>query len=189
MLDAARALLVERGYAATTVADIATAAGVAPATVNAAFGGKSGVLKHLIDIAIVGDDQPVPLAERDSVAAIAAEPDARRQCVMLAALVAEVHERLGPLQDVLVQASGADPQVRRQVDEANQGRHAGMAEFVACVEPEALAAGLTAGQATDAVWALTDAKLYLGLVVERGWSKDDYVQWLGSQLAAALLAD
>jgi AcrR family transcriptional regulator len=189
MLDAAQRLFVANGYAATTVADIAKAAGVAPATVNAAFGGKAGVLKHLVDVAIVGDDEPVPLAEREAVAAITAEPDARRQCAMLATLIADVHERFGPLQDVLTQAAGADPQVRQQVEEAQRGRRTGMAEFVACVQPAAIRPGLTAERATDAVWALTDPRLYLGLVVERGWSKDDYTRWLGAQLASALLAD
>jgi len=189
MLDAARSLFVDQGYAATTVADIADAAGVAPATVNAAFGGKAGLLKQLVNVGIVGDDAAVPLAERDIVAAIAAEPDASRQCTMLASLIADVHERLGPLQDVLLQAAGTDPQVRAQVQLDQRGRREGMAEFVSTINPSVLKPDLTAEHASDAVWALTDPRLYVGLVLERGWRKDDYQQWLGAQLASALLAD
>jgi AcrR family transcriptional regulator len=188
MLDSARMLFVERGYAATTVADIAAAAGVAQATVNAAFGGKAGLLKHLVDVGVVGDDAPVPLAEREVVAAIVAEPDPARQCAMLASMTADIHERLGPLQDVLLQAAGADPQVRLQVERSQQDRRTGMSQFVAAVEPSALKPGLTPARAADVVWALADPRLYVGLVLERGWSKSDYEQWLGDQLASALLA-
>jgi len=189
MLDAARTLFADRGYAATTVAEIAAAAGVAPATVNAAFGGKAGLLKQLVDIAVAGDEEPVRLADRPVTAAIAAEPDPSRACDLLASLVTDIHGRLGSLHHVVQQAAGTDPQVRAHVDREQRGRREGMAEFVATLDPAHLAPGLTADRAADTVWALTDPHLYTALVQERGWTTTDYRHWLANQLTAALLSD
>ena len=64
ILDVARAAFVDQGYAATTLADIATAAGVSVETIYKAFGNKPGLVKRIVDIAIVGDDEPRSLEER-----------------------------------------------------------------------------------------------------------------------------
>src|SRR5688572_25206086 len=63
------------GYAATSVAAVARDAGVSSQTVYNVFGTKSALLKAAYDIAVVGDDDPVPLAERPDVRALYAEPD------------------------------------------------------------------------------------------------------------------
>src|SRR5438445_12171483 len=79
VVDAARVRFLDRGYAATTIADIAGDAGVSVETVYKAFGNKAGLLKALFDVAIVGDHEPVPLEGRDMVARIQAEPDGREK--------------------------------------------------------------------------------------------------------------
>jgi AcrR family transcriptional regulator len=187
ILDAARDLFIAQGYAATTMTDVAARAGVAVATANAAFGGKAGLLKRLIDVGIAGDDEDVPVGDREEARAIATEPDAHQQCVMLARLVGDVHQRLAPMMTVLEQASGVDEQVRQDIAKDQAGRRAGMAEFVASIAPDALRPDVDADRAADAVWALTETRVFIGLVHERGWSVDDYVAWLGRQLEAALL--
>src|SRR5215211_1427456 len=75
VLEVARERFLADGYAATTLASIATAADVSVETINKAFRNKAGVLKAMFDVAIAGDDEPVPIAERGFVAAIQAEPD------------------------------------------------------------------------------------------------------------------
>jgi len=185
ILEAARLLFVERGYAATTVADIAASAGVAPATVNAAFGGKAGLLKRLVDVAIVGDEEPLPVSQREIARQIADERDPRRQISLLVGSLTATHERLADLQAVLVQASGVDAEVRTEAARSEERRRHGMGEFVALVDPASLSTD--AQTAADAVWALTEPRLYLGLVRERGWSPDQYRTWLVGQLEAALL--
>src|SRR5258706_7249472 len=57
-------LFVERGYASTSLADIATAAGVARPTVFAAFGSKAALLRQVLDQALARDDAPVAVADR-----------------------------------------------------------------------------------------------------------------------------
>ena len=65
ILRAARDLFVRDGYQATTLADVADAAGVAHRTVYVRFGTKADLLKRTIDMAIVGDLAPVDVMHRD----------------------------------------------------------------------------------------------------------------------------
>jgi len=187
IIDAGRQLFVERGYAATTVADIAAAADVAPATVSAAFGGKAGLLKTMLDVGIAGDDEPVPIAERQIAADVAAEPDPGLQMELLASFVTGVHVRLADLNDVMVQASGVDEQVRADLAWRQGKRREGMAEFVQLVDEGAFAPGIDRDRAADIVWALCESRIFSGLVRERGWTPDEYRDWLAAQLSGALL--
>ena len=122
ILDAGRVLFVERGYASTTMGDVAARAGVSTATAAAAFGGKAGLLKRLVDIAIVGDDEPVPVRERQVAADVAASTDPREQLDLLAAFITEAHGRLAALVDVMQQASGSDPEVFADLERLQRGQ-------------------------------------------------------------------
>src|SRR5690242_15455181 len=78
IVDGATELFVERGYAATTLDQIAKDAGVAVQTVYFHFRNKATVLKQILDVAAVGDDEPVPLLDRPWARRVRDEPDARR---------------------------------------------------------------------------------------------------------------
>ena len=93
ILDAAESLFLTHGYGATTIAAIAEEAGVAVDTVYGTFGSKKGVLKSLMDVRVVGDDEAVPLLQRDEPKAAAAEADQHRRVEMVAAGIAAIHER------------------------------------------------------------------------------------------------
>jgi hypothetical protein len=64
VVAAAAELFISRGYASTTLADVAGAAGVARPTVFAAAGSKAALLKLVLDQALSGDDEPVAVADR-----------------------------------------------------------------------------------------------------------------------------
>src|SRR3982074_897880 len=74
ILEAARALIVENGYRATTTAAVAALAGVNVDTVYALVGRKSMLLRELIEQAISGTDHPIATEQRAYVQAIRAEP-------------------------------------------------------------------------------------------------------------------
>ena len=74
----ARRLFLERGYAGTTLAAIAAEAGLSVETVFKGFGNKPGLVKAVFDVSIVGDDEPVPLMERDKIRRMRAEADPHR---------------------------------------------------------------------------------------------------------------
>jgi AcrR family transcriptional regulator len=187
VLEAATRLMSDRGYAGTTVADVAEAAGVSVPLVYAAFGNKAGLLKRIVDVAIVGDTEPVALRERPAVAAIKAASSARARCDLNAQLIASVHERTADLAAVLRDAAGTDPEVAALGERLEAGRRDGMAEFVSVLAAAGhLRTGMDPGKAADLVWVLTDPLIYQRLVVQRGWSTGEYENWLGSAMYDAV---
>src|SRR5687767_15998987 len=75
VLESARNLFLERGFAATTMPDIASAAGVSVQTVYKVFGNKTGLAKAVFDFAIAGDDEPVPMLQRETLQRVQAAAD------------------------------------------------------------------------------------------------------------------
>ena len=62
--SAATALFLAQGYAATSMRAVALAAGVAEKTVYLQYATKTALLKEVVETAIVGDDDEVPVAAR-----------------------------------------------------------------------------------------------------------------------------
>ena len=75
VLDAARVRFLRDGYAPTTLNDIAADAGVSVQTVYKTFADKGGVLKAVFDVTLAGDDEPIPIAEREIIQRVIREPD------------------------------------------------------------------------------------------------------------------
>ena len=77
VLRAALDRFLEQGYSSTTIAQVAGDADVSVETVYKTFGNKAGLLKAVFDVAVAGDDEPVPMVERDDIQRVIAEPDGR----------------------------------------------------------------------------------------------------------------
>lgn len=184
--DAARELMLARGYADTTMGDVAAAAGVAVQTLYAACpGGKQGLAKLVYDTTLAGDAAPVAMRERPAVAAIVAEPDPARKLERYARMVAATAERIAPVHAVLRAAAGG---LRPLLQEAEAQRRIGTrgpADMLAAAG--ALRSGVDAGRAADIIFALTSIEVFERLTTTCGWSVDDYTGWLASTLTDALL--
>ena len=189
IIEAAWRLFAEFGYAATSIEDIAAAAGVSRATVFASVGGKPVLLKAAFDVAIVGDDDPVSLPERASSKAIRAEPDPARYLDRYARMVAEMAGRVAPIAEAVRGAAGADADARALWDAHLAQRRAGAAGVVADLRAKGarLREGLDADHAADIVWVLNDPGLYHQLVARRGWSARRFQEWLAAALRSQLL--
>src|SRR5438105_8681009 len=74
VLDAAGRCFLDKGYAATTMKDVAAAAGVSVQTVFGQ-GSKAALLLACVDRAVVGDDEDVPFARRELFQRVLEEPD------------------------------------------------------------------------------------------------------------------
>ena len=74
VLDAAGRRFLGQGYAATTMKDVAAAAGVSVQTVFGQ-GGKAALLLACVDRALVGDDEQAPLARRELFRRVVETPD------------------------------------------------------------------------------------------------------------------
>src|SRR5438270_221433 len=111
ILEAARPLFIERGYAGTSMGDIAQAAGVSIKTVEAIFGTKAKLLTTLRDVTIVGDDEAIPVAERAWFREVLEEPDPRRQLELHATVSCRIKHRTAALNEVIRRAAQSDPEI------------------------------------------------------------------------------
>jgi TetR/AcrR family transcriptional regulator, regulator of autoinduction and epiphytic fitness len=186
----ARALFIERGFAATTIADVAQAAGVSTQFIYAAFGGKRGLLGKVIDWTLAGDDEPIPMAQRPSILAVQQEPTLTGKCALYARHTRLVAARIAPTLQMLRAAADADADARAIYQTGEAQRRTGAGLFVANLRRAGqLRAGLSDQQAADAIWALSPDILWNLLVVQRGWTPDQFELWYAGQLAAAVLDD
>lgn len=190
IVDAARGLIIERGYRATTVADIANAAGVHVDTVYRLVGRKPVLLRELIEQAISGVGSAVAPEERDYVKAMRAEPDARRKLAIYARATREIQARMAPLFLSLRDASTTEPEAADVWREIGERRAANMRRLVADVRSAGgLRRGLSIDDAADIVWATNSAELYVLLTVDRGWAPARYERWLADMWSRLLLPD
>ncbi len=188
VLAAARAAFLEQGYARTTVAAVAAAAGVSVETVYKAFGSKPGLVKALFDVAIVGDDDPVPMLQREFVQRNLAEPDPRRKLLAYGEHLAEVHPRSCPVQLVVRDAAATDPGAAEVWEQLQAERLAGMTIFARHLDDGGhLRDGVSWEDARDVLWTYNSVELWELLVRRRGWSEERLGRWVGQQLVAALL--
>ena len=188
VLDAAHRLFLQRGYAATTVSAIAADAGVSVETVYKAFGKKPGLVKAVFDVAIAGDDDPVPLVQRDRIRRIQQEPDPRRKLALYGAHLAESAPRSVPVQLLVRDAAATDPGAADVWRQMGQERLTGMTMFAQELHAGGhLRPGLTVDEARDTLWTFNAAEVYDLLVLQRGWEADRYGRWVAEGLAAALL--
>ena len=186
VLAAAQELFVAQGYAATTIAQVAARAGVSAETVYAAFKSKAGLLHRVWDVTIGGDDEDVVFHERPEVMAIRAERDLARRMALHARLMTATARRMGPFLRMLEAAAGADPAAAAMLEEIGRQRLVGMTVMAR----EAAATGqLAVPEETcrDVVWALGDATLWHRLVVERGWTDEQFAAHLERLLVALLV--
>jgi len=188
LLDAARRLFATQGYAATTLPAIAREAGVSPPTVTAVFGTKARLLSGLINLVVRGDSESPPLAQRPWWQAMLAEPDPRRQLILHATNVRQIHERSADVAEIVRGAATADPEIAAMLHHLADGRLTD-ARMVAhsLAEKHALAPEMTVERAADLLWALCSHDLYRMLVVEQHWPSQDYERWLAGSLIHSLL--
>lgn len=187
---AARDLFIAQGFAATTIGDVAVAAGVSQQFIYSAFGGKRGLLGKVVDWALVGDDEPIPMAQRPTIIAIQQERTIAGKCALHARHVRMLAPRVSPLVQMVRAAADADADARAIYDDREQQRHVGAALFVSDLRTAGdLRAGLSEAQAADALWALSPDVLWTALVTRRGWTADEFEFWYAGQVAAAVLED
>jgi AcrR family transcriptional regulator len=189
VVEAARALFLERGYGATTVEAISELADVPPATVYRLFSSKHGILRSLLDVSIVGDDENAPMADRPQVQTLLAERDPTGQITGFVALVAQLNARIAPLYRILVSAAGTDTDAALLLDELTSRRQQGQRLIArSLARTGALRPELRERDAADIIHALLSPELYRLLVIEREWTTERYRPWLAKTLVDQLLA-
>lgn len=119
--DAGKRLFEHRGWAGTTVAAIAEGAGVSQKTVEAIFGTKAAVLQAVVDYAIRGDLEPLPMTQRESLRRMEAAPDAATMLRLHAAHLRAINPRSARIAWTVEQAA-SDPTVAKLWQRMNDNR-------------------------------------------------------------------
>jgi len=188
VVEAARALFLERGYGATTIEAISDLADVPAATVYRLFSSKRGILKALLDVSVVGDDEAVPFADRPPVRTLLAEPDPRAQLAGFVAITVQVNSRVAPLYRILASAAGSDPDAAALLDELTRQRQEGQRLIArSLARAGALRPELRERDAADVIHALMSPEVYRLLVLDRSWKPERYERWLTAIVTDQLL--
>ena len=179
LVRAATELFGERGYAATTLAEVADRAGLAPRTVYLRFATKADLLQRCIGVAIAGDAEPVPIADRTWIIDAMTAPTLAARLHQMAAITAALMDRAGPLLAVANQAAGTEPSIAAAGDAGRQETKRTLAEFwQRAAEDGLLPARSDVGWLTDTATLLAHADTYLLVTSTNGWDIATYRRWL-----------
>jgi AcrR family transcriptional regulator len=188
VVDAARRLFEERGYAATTIEAISERSDTPQATIYRLFASKLGILKAVIDVAIVGDDEDVAMADRPAVQELLADPDPVQRLARFAALLADLMARTAPVHRLLADAARSDPQAADLLSEISRQRQEGQRRIARSLSRSgALRPELRERDAADVIHALASPEVYGLLVLDRGWTGERYERWMADTLRQQLL--
>jgi AcrR family transcriptional regulator len=190
ILHAAQELFERDGYAATSMAAIASAAGVSLKTVYLVFETKSGLLRALWHLLLRGEQDRIPVGEQPWYRAVLEEADPECQLRLNMRNSLLVKTRAGAMLEVIRTAASADPDIGALWARIQAEFHDNQRAIVQSIAHKgALAAGLNVARATDILWALNHPSLYALLAGERGWSPERYQHWLSDLLCSQLLND
>jgi AcrR family transcriptional regulator len=172
VLAAAIRLFTSSGWAATTVAAVATEAGVSAETVYGGFGSKKNLLRAAIDVAVVGDADPVPFIDREEFQRLGRGTVAARLRAGVA-LQANVHERSAGVWRAIIEAAVGDPEVESWRIELERGRRLDLRRSLALILGRDLDT-----PTIDLLWVLLGPETYLKLMGDAGYDRARYEQFL-----------
>jgi len=182
ILSAAKKLFESKGFEKTTIEEIAQDAEVSMPTIYALFQSKSGILRILMDSAFNPKDHEA-LVKR-----VNREESPAERLKLTAKIARQLYDAEKTELWFLQSASILDPEFKKiEIERENRRYFRQEESFNVIAQKKVLTENLSTKQARDIIWALTGRDLYRMLVLERGWSSNDYEKWLGNMLAQILL--
>jgi AcrR family transcriptional regulator len=179
VLEAAAELFTSRGYAATSMAAVASAAGVAVDTVYATVGRKPALLLAVHDLLLgegelADDGRPVGAEDRGYVAAVRAAEGAHAKITTYADALARVLPRTAPLLEALREAGAEDAECRATWESLQRRRGENMRMLVADLRATGeMRAEVDDATAVDLIWSMNDAGWFTTLA-SRGRTPQEY---------------
>jgi AcrR family transcriptional regulator len=190
VIDTATRLFVAQGYASTTMRAIAAEAGVSIPTVELIFGTKAQLLHVVLDVAIAGDDEPVPVLSRAWAQDAQSTDDVVDFLSAVAEVLQEAQVRSAGVMLAAYEAAASDPDIYVLVTDRELQRERTAGWIVDGVLGRAsLRAGLDRAAAVDTVWMLMDPVVFSRFTRRRGWSADRYGAWFADSVAELLVGN
>lgn len=188
MVEAAAAVFLDRGYAGATVRAVAARAGVSVPTVEALFGTKGRLLKATIDVAIAGDDEPVPVLDRPWADEASQAGSLGEFLSRVAGALAAAQQRSAGLVLAVFEGSSRDAELARLREQMVTQREVTAAWILQGMTRLApLRPGLSFDEAVDVVWLLMDPAVFTRLIRQRRWDADRYRRWVADALARLIV--
>ena len=188
VIDAATGLFVQQGYATTTMRAIADEAGVSLPTVELLFGTKAQLLHVVIDVAVAGDDEPVPVLSRAWAADARSARDLADFLSVVAQVLSEAQARSAGVMLAAYEAAASDPDIQLLIMDRESQRERTATWIVnGVVERAGLRPGLDKAGAIDTVWMLMDPVIFHRITRNRGWSQKRYTSWFADSVIRLLL--
>jgi AcrR family transcriptional regulator len=178
VLAAAAELFQESGWSGTTVAAIAQRAGVAVETVYSGFGSKKHVLRAVLDFAVVGDAEPVPLIERDVFATLA-EGDRDQRIGAGVEMLIGIQERVAKLWRTAMEAAASDAEIDGWRAEWDEGRRLDTRRSLEVILQREIDDVLL-----DLFWGIFSHEVYGMLVLDRGLDRAQYAERMRTAVTA-----
>lgn len=173
VLDVARSLFADRGWAATSIRDVAGAAGVSVETVYGSVGSKATLFAAVYDSAVTGDDEDVPLAERPVFAAMGEGATIEERATAAADLLTGIHQRASSLGRALREGAASDVALAARLRQDEDNRRTDDERGLRLV----LRRSVTRSE-LDVFWAMTSPEVYDLLTARSGWTDAAYRDWL-----------
>lgn len=188
ILVAAQCLFERDGYAGTSVAAIASEAGVTPRTVYLGFETKAGLLRGVWNRALRGERDQAPVAAQRWFQQVLEEPDPERTLRLNARNSRRFKERSTELLQVVRDAAPLETEIAGLWDRIQTEYHDNQRAVVESLGRGALRRGLSATRAADILWTLNHPNTWIQLAVLRGWTPAQYERWVGDTSCEQLLA-
>jgi AcrR family transcriptional regulator len=184
---AAYTLFCDRGYAGTTMSDVAEAAGVAVQTVYFTFHTKSELLSRAYDFAVLGDGEPVPPDQTAWYLKMTDEPDVTAALRHVVEGIGAIMVRATPLDTVVRAGASSDPDTATVRDFHERWRAQGYGAIIEILATKsAFRVGVSPERATQLLLLYLGMDVYRVLVLDFGWAHQDWIDWtvatVGEQL-------
>lgn len=179
LVRAASALFLERGYSATTLADVAALASLAPRTVYVRFATKAELLLRCVGVAIAGDAEPGPISDRQWMTEAMTAPSLDERIRRMAAITAYLMDRAGPLLEVAQQAAATEPAIAAAAQAGREDTGRVLSEFWHGMHRDGLLPlRCDLAWLADTATVLAHADTYLLLCKTTTWDIAAYREWL-----------
>jgi len=181
LLDAATTLFLERGYAGTTLTDVAERADVAPRTLYLHFATKGDLLRRCIGVAIVDDAEPIALAERPAMVEAMSAPTLDERIDRMASLTASLMARTGALLEIALQAAPSEPLIAAAAAAGRSDTRRTLRAFWQRIHDDGfLSPSVDLDWLSETATLLAHAETYLLIGRTTGWDDDTYRRWLAT---------
>jgi AcrR family transcriptional regulator len=188
VLAAATELFAADGYARTTLAKIAAAAGVSVETVQG-HGPKAALLIAAAEVAGVGVSGEESIFDVDVGRRMIAIDDPSAALDFAGMAVTEIHQRTAPLAPALFGGANSDPELDRYLDEFIAGINRQVRRVVEVYRDRGWLRGdVPFDELVETTAVVCSVETYLRMTRRDGWSADAYRAWCRRMLAETVFA-